>query len=861
MSKALRLQVVLGAIDRLSGPFEKAKTANTRLAKQLKSTREHLTQLNQASQKLPQLQTLSGKINTPGQALEKARLKGKMMGFEMAGLQNPNLKQTAALEKQWASVAKLARQYQGFLTQQQKIRSSFDKMGIAVNHADQATAHIRQETQKYTQALKSQEGQLAKISAREKHLTTARNRYQQRMNRRSNLLSHGAGMVATGAATAMAVKPNLNEAAIYQKEAISFKALGGGETMLADAEKFAKGIHIFGNSTTENLKVIKEAYSVLRDYHETELVSPTLLKLQFATKFMSSHGVSESAAQALRDQSPAVLKIAELRNEINTPAQFKRSVDMTAKSMTASGGMVLPEDYLAMLKTGGTAVKQLDNAAFYFGTSHLIQQLGGDRTGTALNSAYQNLVKGKTTQAAMENLMGLGLLKKGSVKYGKTGHVTKMNNDALVNVELYKRDPFRYLMDEIVPRIRKKYPQLTESQMETQIAQLFSSRTGSDVFVTMYREHANIEKQIKAGNAAYGLEPLIAEGKKTAQGQQIELEAKKADLYREMGNNLLPLYTQGLEMLNQQLSKLTDFFKSHPTMTRYFGVALAGFAALITIGGVMALAMAALTGPLAAVRLGLSLLSAGLLRLTAVALSNPMVLVITAIAVAALLIYRYWDNIVPFFKNLWEKTVRFFADGYQKIKNSIKNFGSELIDNLKNGVMEKWQQLKSLFSEIKNTVTDLLPDWMVSEETKTLRTTQSLTVLNAGIKGAGLFDTGGVIRRGGAGIVGEKGPEIVTGPAHVVSRRHTAAFAAAALTLSHAYANQPIHPFVADKTDAAVIRTPHTTAPSNVHITINAAPAQSAHDIAQEVSRQLLKLQRQQQAQLRGRFSDNPEEY
>uniref|UniRef100_A0A3B0MH03 Uncharacterized protein n=1 Tax=Arsenophonus endosymbiont of Trialeurodes vaporariorum TaxID=235567 RepID=A0A3B0MH03_9GAMM len=50
--------------------------------------------------------------------------------------------------------------------------------------------------------------------------------------------------------------------------------------------------------------------------------------------------------------------------------------------------------------------------------------------------------------------------------------------------------------------------------------------------------------------------------------------------------------------------------------------------------------------------------------------------------------------------------------------------------------MEKWQQLKSLFAEIKNTVTDLLPDWIVSEETKTLRAKQSLTVLNAGIKGA-----------------------------------------------------------------------------------------------------------------------------
>lgn len=67
-----------------------------------------------------------------------------MMGLEMADLQNPTQKQTATLEKQWASVAKLERQYQGFLTQQQKIRSSFDKMVLSVNYADHATAHIRQ---------------------------------------------------------------------------------------------------------------------------------------------------------------------------------------------------------------------------------------------------------------------------------------------------------------------------------------------------------------------------------------------------------------------------------------------------------------------------------------------------------------------------------------------------------------------------------------------------------------------------------------------------------------------------------------------------------------------------------------------
>jgi hypothetical protein len=38
---------------------------------------------------------------------------------------------------------------------------------------------------------------------------------------------------------------------------------------------------------------------------------------------------------------------------------------------------------------------------------------------------------------------------------------------------------------------------------------------------------------------------------------------------------------------------------------------------------------------------------------------------------------------------------------------------------------------------------------------------------------AGLFDTGGVIPSGKFGIVGEKGPEIVTGPAKVIGRKDT----------------------------------------------------------------------------------------
>ncbi|WP_047683854.1 MULTISPECIES: hypothetical protein [Xenorhabdus] len=213
----------------------------------------------------------------------------------------------------------------------------------------------------------------------------------------------------------------LNEASIYHKEMDEFRALGVGERILKDADKFANGMTIIGNSTSDNLKALKEAHSVLRHYDEAKMVTPELLKLQYATRFLDMHGISDEKAQELRDQSQEVLKIAEMRNMINSPEDFKKSVNLSAQAMAASGGLVLPSDYMAMLKTGNVAAKQMSDEAFYFSMSHIIQQIGSDRTGTSLASAYQNLIMGRTTQGAAEELSALGLLKKARSNTVKPG--------------------------------------------------------------------------------------------------------------------------------------------------------------------------------------------------------------------------------------------------------------------------------------------------------------------------------------------------------------------------------------------------------------------------------------------------------
>ncbi|EBU4994803.1 hypothetical protein CYE94_21600 [Salmonella enterica] len=945
MDKDLRLQVILGAVNKMTAPMKAAQNSNRKLAQAIQSTKKNIRALDEQSGKIAgfrknkqALTQLSGEMRAA-----QARIKALALAIKKGG------KDTATLTKEQKKAIEAARKlkinHAELSATLQRERTALQQDGINTHKLASAQGELSRKTRQATQALEAQQKRL-KISGE------AQARYQQVMSRRNSMLIGGGITMAKGTAGLYALNKPLDESKHYQQEVSQFRALGVDDKTIRDAQQFSDSLNVIGNSVTDNMRTLKEAHSVLRHYDEAKMVTPELLKMQYATKFMSA-----GQGEVLRDQSQSVLKIAELRNEINTPEQFKNSVNLTTQAFAASGGMVKPEDYLEAIKTGGESTKNLDDKFFYFGLSHIIQQIGGDRTGTALASLNAGWTGKQIKERSKDALQDLGLLS--NATFSKTGHVKDFT---LKNQALYQSNPFAYLQQEILPAIHKKYPHASELQIRNILSSLVSNRKGQDLLLLMYREQANIEKQIKAGGEAYNVDQLVGEGEKTPYGKEIALQAKKQTLYKNIGDKIMPMYMWGLEKLDNALTWLGKFIDNHPQLAKFFLLTATGISLAAVAGGALTVAMAGLLGPLAVARYGFSALTGrempalgsmlkklnirafgrgilwlvrspfALLRNGAIAIGStlaalgwPVTLLIGALIAGAFLVWKYWDRVKAWFsgfldelKPAWEAIKDLFAPLApvfewigDKIKAAIKwvkdfitpvkstseelkaaeesgrKFGKAISDGIITAI-DKIKELWGWLVDIKNNVLNIGDNaisWVKEkigwnsnpDTTSTLPTMPVPGLLPSpyAMPFGGFHDAGGTLAAGRWGIVGERGPEIITGPASIMSRSKTAGLADLAMSFPTLLMDSiqtmfplqspetlPLHPHaVFAGADSPVGRSHHTQtydygAISQPVIHIHAAPTQNAQDIADMVMRAIKKEQRREEIRRRSAYRD-----
>jgi len=722
----LKLSVLLSAIDRATAPLRAIAGSSSNTSKALRETRQRLKELEKAQADLKGFRELKTGTQQLATQMNAARTRATELGKAIAATTAPTRAQRREFDAARRQADALGKQYQAQTRRLQTMRANMAAAGMDTRKLAQHERQLRDAVAASTQQMEAQQHQLQKLTQQQQRMGAAREALSRGQALGSHLAVGGLATMATGQHVLGALSPAMDEAKAFQTQMAQLRAMGVGDATVNDAVKFARGMDIMGTSATENLKLLKESYGVLRDMHESEQVAPYLARMKFGIEtVMANSGHGDGHGEHAETMFMDLLKVAELRGAAKDPAKLKRVLDFATQSYVASGGLVKPEDLLNMIKTGGIAAKQLDDTSFFFGMLHTMQEMGGHRAGTGLATAYQNWAAGRSTQQAAEELQQLGLLNKDAIQYGKTGHIKKMLPDALKEGDLYRSNPFEYLMTRVVPKLNPNGT-LSDQQVISKINNLFSGRKGGDLFASLYLERANIAKQQANAPKAYGVDALYNEASTTAGGQEAELLARKSDLYRELGTQLLPVYVAGLQKLTHAVRGLTSWNQSHPMLAKGIVMVAASLGVLMTVIGGLMVGLGGLVGQLALLRFllrmgGLTLGggggSSGLARLfpvlisgaraAAVAvmgLSAPMLALIALIAVAAVVVYKYWGPIRAWLEGVGQGIAQTVGPAFQRFGAAVHDVFAPLVPVLAHvwgWVSQLWQPFQATSEQIE----------------------------------------------------------------------------------------------------------------------------------------------------------------
>ncbi len=176
-----------------------------------------------------------------------------------------------------------------------------------------------------------------------------------------------------------------------------------------------------------------------------------------------------------------------------------------------------------------------------------------------------------------------------------------------------------------------------------------------------------------------------------------------------IGNILIPVLKDLFTRVQPVLDKIQAWTKANPELTRNIVMGAAAFVALsfavsgvaFVFGGLAkAISMASTVFSILSKTVGFAMRAIQFLipvlqAVTTFLLANPIVLVIMAIAVAALLIYKYWEPIKKFFIDLWEKTKQVFW----KVVDWLKKWGILFLGPI-GFIIKYWKQIASFFKDV-----------------------------------------------------------------------------------------------------------------------------------------------------------------
>jgi len=654
MANDLKMEVILQAIDRATRPIRAITQGSVGLGRALKDSRDQLKAMQAQQRDISSWRTMRTAAGQTEQSLQQARDRVKELGRQMAANGVPTRQMQRDLQGAIREATKLKREHQEQQTQLQGLRGKLSAAGISTRDLSTHERELRSRIEHTNKSIADQTKRMQALSQQTKRLAQARAQYDRTQRVAGSMAGSGAAGLASGSGI-----------------------------LYAGARLLAPGLDF-----DASMSKVQSLTRLDKNSPELEALREQARQLGASTQFTAGQSADAQGflamagfnPQAIRAAMPGMLSLAKAGDsELAETADIASNI-LTGFNLQASDMGRVGDVLVGAFTRSNTNLQMLGETMKY---------VAPVAAGVGQDIETMAAMAGKLGDAGIQGSMGGTALR---AIISRLAAPPKMAADALNALGISAKDAQGNMRD--MPTVLQEIYEKTKTMGDAERSGFLKGIAGEEAFSglqVLVQQAGNGELQKFIGT----LREARGEAEQTAKviGDNLrgDLDALNS-AWEDLGIQLQTQQDSPLRSITQGITRVIGvvktWVKENPALASQL-VKMAGGLGLImaTMGG-LTLMLASILGPFAMVRYGMMLLgikSLGavsalkavgsvLLWIGRLAMANPIGLLITALVVGAVLIYKNWDAVKAYMLGLWAELRAGFSGGIGDIAKTILNF-------------------------------------------------------------------------------------------------------------------------------------------------------------------------------------------
>lgn len=831
----LRIQVLLGAVDKLTRPLVAATRETKKMGVAVAAARKRIKELEGVQSEVHRLKQLEKSVVDLAAASRKETTRARELHQAFTAAAAPTKRMAAELSKAGKASEAAAKAHKDEVDRLSVLRAKLEGAGISSAHLAQHEARLARELKDANEGLFVQRHRLEEVTAREKRLATAQKHREEAKERSEKIAGMGTKSIAAGVGLAAPF-------VLAAKEAMNFEAEMANVRKIVDFKP--SELPVFQNR-------------LLKIGTDLNLDGPEMAKIA-AQGAMG--GVTDQGELLKFSRDAALMKEAmnfgDAQQAGEMAAGWRHAFNIRQEQVHELGDVITG----LTRKWGAKGGKGEEIGTILASVGTIAQVAGSGRKETAALAAVLSSmnVESGVASTGIRNLM-LNLTRGAAATGPQRKAYKALGIDAKAMAADMQKDAGGAIVG-LLTKI-KALPRATQAGVLTQ---LFGARSIGPIGSLLERLDRVKEALGFVGDKANYTGQMQLEYSRKTDTTAAAIAKAKANavaLAITVGNELLPTVRRGAEWFGRVAGRLSAWAAAHPKLARAVTMGALALSGFLIVAGALALVFAGILGPLAMINVAFAAgspammlfgragglltrlgplvaraflsMAAGALEFGAALLLNPVTWIVAGIvllAAAAFLIWKNWKPISAFFVRLWGGVRSTFAGvmaWFGGLGGRFANFGRDMMQGLINGVVGMTGAVGKAIGRVGGQVVD----WFKAR--------------------LGIHSP--------SRVFAELGDFTMAGLAQGLDRSRRLPLAAARAAAAGIAASVAVGTTGARAAPVAASRAPapsvvHHHGPTQIHV--HAAPGQSARDIAHEVAAQLERRDRARAAGVRSSFTD-----